>query len=59
LLAYAGLIWLVTWQALRGESIAHPGTTTLAAAGGLLCGLAVASLGLRIRRKTHVSASIL
>jgi hypothetical protein len=59
--AYAGLIWLVTWQALRGESIAHPGTTTLAAAGGLLCGLTLASLGalVGLRRKTHISASFL
>jgi hypothetical protein len=56
--AYAGLIWLVTWQALRGESVAHPGTTTLAAAGGLLGGAALAALGaLGLRRKTHVSAT--
>jgi hypothetical protein len=59
--AYAGLIRLVTWQALRGASVAYPGHTTLAAAGGLLCGVALASLGalVRMRRKTHVSASIL
>jgi hypothetical protein len=33
---YAGLVALVTWQALRGESLIHPTAPTLAAAGILL-----------------------
>jgi hypothetical protein len=32
---YLGLLALLTWQALRGESLVHPGGTTLAALGGL------------------------
>ncbi|MBE1498744.1 hypothetical protein H4696_005844 [Amycolatopsis lexingtonensis] len=34
--AYAGLIALVTWQALRAQSIVHPDATTLAAAAALV-----------------------
>jgi hypothetical protein len=33
--AYAGLTVLVTWQALRGQSIVHPDALTIAAAGAL------------------------
>jgi hypothetical protein len=35
---YAGLIALVTWQALRGRSIVHPDVRTLAAATALVVG---------------------
>ncbi|HTJ39961.1 MAG TPA: hypothetical protein VL738_42730 [Dactylosporangium sp.] len=35
-LAYGGLTVLVTWQALRGQSLVHPDALTLAAAGALL-----------------------
>lgn len=35
-LAYAGLLVLVTWQALRGQPLLAPDGKTLAAAGGLL-----------------------
>jgi hypothetical protein len=34
--AYAGITVLLVWQALRGQSIAHPDALTLAALGGLL-----------------------
>lgn len=34
--AYAGLLVLVTWQALRGQPLLAPDALTLAAAGGLL-----------------------
>jgi hypothetical protein len=34
--AYAALTVLLVWQALRGQSIAHPDALTLAALGGLL-----------------------
>jgi hypothetical protein len=58
--SYAGLIWLVTWQAERGESIAHPGGTTLSATA---CWLgATISLSLLVlfhaRRTTLVSTRI-
>lgn len=35
-LAYLGVMLLVTWQALRGESIVQPGLLTLSALGGLI-----------------------
>jgi hypothetical protein len=56
--AYAGLIWLVTWQAERGESLIHPGGRTLFATALLLCATIVASLAVlaRTRRTTLVSA---
>ncbi|TDN91625.1 hypothetical protein [Microbacterium sp. BK668] len=37
---YSGLIGIVTWQALRGQSIVAPDATTLAAFGALLFGVA-------------------
>ena len=48
---YAGLIALVTWQALRGQSIVRPDLWTLAAAAGLIAvvGAGVA-LSLRSRK---------
>jgi hypothetical protein len=57
--SYAGLIWLVTWQAQRGESLVHPGRSTLFAAESLLTATTVASLAvlLRARRTTLASAS--
>ncbi len=38
---YAGLIALVTWQALRGQSLVHPDVRTLAAFGVLVVAVAV------------------
>ena len=57
--SYGGLIWLVTWQAQRGESLVHPGHSTLFAAGSLLTATTVASLAvlLRARRTTLASAA--
>ncbi|MGW6280995.1 hypothetical protein [Kribbella sp. NPDC055071] len=54
--SYAALMWLVTWQAQRGESIAHPGTTTLSAAGCWLGATILLSLLVlfRARRTTLV-----
>lgn len=56
--SYAGLIALVTWQAERGESLVHPGQTTLLAAGSLLSATIIASLAVltRARRTTLASA---
>ncbi|WP_344843948.1 hypothetical protein [Kribbella ginsengisoli] len=57
--AYAGLVWLTIWQAQRGESLVHPGQSTLLAAGSLLTATTVASLAVlvRARRTTLASAS--
>lgn len=41
---YAGLIALVTWQALRGRSIVHPDVRTLAAATALVVGVTISSV---------------
>ncbi|MGO1052047.1 hypothetical protein [Crossiella sp. CA198] len=46
---YAGVIALVTWQALRGQSIAAPDGLTLAALGVLVLGTAVLA-GVILRR---------
>ncbi|WP_051580671.1 hypothetical protein [Pseudonocardia acaciae] len=40
---YAGLIGLVTWQALRGQALIHPDAVTMGAAAALLGGVAVAA----------------
>lgn len=52
--AYGGLIWLVTWQADRGESLVHPSGSTLLAFGSLLSATIVLSLTVfaRARRTT-------
>jgi hypothetical protein len=43
--AYAGVVALVTWQAMRGEPLLAPDTVTLAALGALLLGTGVALAG--------------
>ncbi|MGW4484541.1 hypothetical protein ACWEOE_11940 [Amycolatopsis sp. NPDC004368] len=51
---YAGLMALVTWQALRGQSIVRPDFWTLAAAAGLIAVVA-AGVGLSLRSpRVHV-----
>ncbi|MGK5740032.1 hypothetical protein [Micromonospora sp. URMC 103] len=47
--AYAGLVALVTWQALRGQALIHPDGATLAAAG-LLAAATAAGAVLALRR---------
>jgi hypothetical protein len=55
--AYAGLIWLVTWQAQRGESLVHPEQSTLLAAGSLLTATILASLAVLLRARRTTLAS--
>jgi hypothetical protein len=50
---YAGMIALLTWQALRGQPLLRPDGATLAAAGGLLA-VAVAGALIALRRPTAV-----
>jgi hypothetical protein len=43
-LGYLGVVGLLTWQALRGQSIVHPDAHTLTAAGLLLVAVSAATL---------------
>ncbi|MFG1816392.1 hypothetical protein ACGFIF_21730 [Kribbella sp. NPDC049174] len=49
--SYAGLIWLVTWQAQRGESLVHPSGTTLTLAGSWLGATVLLSVLVLCRRR--------
>jgi hypothetical protein len=53
--SYLGLILMLTWQALRGQSIVHPDTKTLAAAGSLAAPFAMSVLItlLRVRNRRN------
>jgi hypothetical protein len=53
---YAGLIGLVLWQALRGQSIVHPDGLTLAAFAVLVAMVAVPAVAV-LRRTSPDSAS--
>ncbi|MEV7007644.1 hypothetical protein [Streptosporangium sp. NPDC051022] len=57
---YAGLVALVTWQALRGQPLLRPDGLTLGAAGLLMLGVAVAvrlTLRAPARRSPRVAAT--
>jgi hypothetical protein len=41
---FAGLLTLVTWQALRGQPLIHPDAWTLSALAALTAGLIVATV---------------
>jgi hypothetical protein len=47
--AYLGVVVLLVWQALRGESVIRPGAATLTAAGLLVAGTAAAVLLAAVR----------
>ena len=49
-MAYLGLVLVLTWQALRGQSVVHPDTKTVAAASSLAAAFAISTLitGLRV-----------
>jgi len=48
-LAYLGLVALVVWQAMRGQSVIHPDAATIAAAAALVIGVA-ASIAIVVAR---------
>ena len=59
---YLGLVVLLAWQGLRGQSVVHPDVKTIAAASALAASAAISTLitltGIFIRnRKTRVLAS--
>jgi hypothetical protein len=61
---YVGLVVLLTWQALRGQSVVHPDAKTIAAVSVLAAGVATSTLIILTRvfirnRKTRVLASAL
>jgi lipopolysaccharide export LptBFGC system permease protein LptF len=53
-IAYAGLVVLVTWQALRGQSIVSPDALTLAGLG-LVAMVVLAGAAWSLRRKDTVA----
>jgi hypothetical protein len=53
---YAGLVVLVTWQALRGQPLLAPDAITLAALGALVLGAGVALAG--VLRRSPVPAAV-
>jgi hypothetical protein len=57
---YAGLVALLTWQALRGQPLLRPDGATLAAAGALAAAMAggLALVALVARRSAYVYASM-
>lgn len=58
-IAYAGVTALVLWQALRGESLVHPGGATLIALAVLVVGTAAGVLAsLRRTARSRVPASV-
>ncbi len=60
-LGYLGLVGLLTWQALHGQSIVHPDARTLAVLAALIGGiiLAVAGVLFAARRATPVTYSVI
>jgi hypothetical protein len=53
---YAGLVGLLTWQALRGQPLIHPDGITLAAFAGLV-GIVGLAAGLRLRTPVAVRSA--
>jgi len=53
--SYLGLVLMLTWQALRGQSIVHLDTKTVAAAGSLAAGFVISVLitVLRVRNRNR------
>jgi len=56
-IGYAAVVALVTWQALRGQSIALPDAATLVAAGTVVAGVVAGSLVILVRARARSSAT--
>jgi hypothetical protein len=56
-LGYLGVVLLLTWQALRGQSLIAPDGTTLAVAGALVAGVVLAALVITSRPRQAIAAS--
>jgi hypothetical protein len=56
-IAYLGLVGILTWQARRGQSIIHPDTRTLAAAGVLLLLTAAATGTVLLRERRGMATN--
>ena len=54
-IGYAGLVAVVTWQALRGQSIVHPDGLTLLALAGVAALVAIPSAVVLRRGSTSVA----
>ena len=54
-IGYAALVAVVTWQALRGQSIVHPDGLTLLALGGVVLAVAVPAVVVLRRKSSHGS----
>jgi hypothetical protein len=52
-IGYLGVVGLLTWQALRGQSIIHPDARTLVAAGLFLAAVVGATLIVLLRGRGH------
>ncbi|GGJ38849.1 hypothetical protein [Deinococcus roseus] len=50
---YLGVVGWLVWQALRDESILHPGTTTLLSGAGLLAGIGILVAGVLVSARSQ------
>ena len=56
-LGYLGVVLLLTWQALRGQSLIAPDPSTLAVGAALIVGVVLAALVIMSRPRQAIAAS--